>query len=152
MPRNSLQFQQLDKKFKAYKQAQKVVMPSTGWIQAIREVLGISLEQLGQKLSITRQSVGALEEREREGAASINSLKEFANAMDMDFVYGFVPKDGSLDALVERKAKELATQIVLRTSNSMKLENQENTETRIKKAIKERAAAIRNEMPKTLWD
>jgi hypothetical protein len=45
----------------------------------------------------------------------------------MQLVYGLVPKDGSLEALIERKAKQLATQIVLRTSNSMKLEEQENS-------------------------
>jgi hypothetical protein len=70
----------------------------------------------------------------------------------MELVYGFVPKDGSLDALIDRKAKELATQIVLRTSNTMKLEDQGNTSKRIDKAIKERAAMIKNEMPKILWD
>lgn len=41
--------------------------------------------------------------------------------------------DGSLDALIERKAKALATEIVLRTSNSMKLEDQENSMYRIEK-------------------
>jgi len=70
----------------------------------------------------------------------------------MQLVYGFVPNDGSLDALIERKAKDLATQIVLRTSNTMKLEDQENTRQRIEKAIEERAFILRNEMPKILWD
>ena len=50
------------------------------------------------------------------------------------------------------KAKELAANIVARTSNTMKLEDQENSEKRIKKAIEERTAVIKNEMPKTLWD
>jgi hypothetical protein len=70
----------------------------------------------------------------------------------MHLVYGFVPKDGSLDALIDRKARELATQIVLRTSQTMKLEDQENTPERIKKAIEERANAIKAEMPKMLWN
>ena len=70
----------------------------------------------------------------------------------MELVYGFVPKDGSLDALIDRKAKELATQIVLRTSNTMKLEEQQNSPQRIQKAIEERTAAIKYEMPKMLWD
>lgn len=70
----------------------------------------------------------------------------------MQLVYGFVPNDGSLEALIERKAKELATQIVMRTNNSMKLEDQENSKQRIEKAIQERAFAIKTEMLKTLWD
>ena len=70
----------------------------------------------------------------------------------MQLVYGFVPKDGTLDDLIERKAKELAIRIVSRTSNTMKLEDQENTKQRLKKAIEERTANIKNEMPKMLWD
>ena len=70
----------------------------------------------------------------------------------MQLVYGFVPKDGSLDALINRKARELATQIVMRTSQTMKLEDQENSPGRIKKAIEERAIAIKAEMPKMLWN
>jgi len=70
----------------------------------------------------------------------------------MHLVFGFVPKDCSLELLIYRKAKELATQIVLRTSNSMKLEDQENSQKRIQKAIEERTTAIKNEMPKILWD
>jgi len=93
-----------------------------------------------------------MERREKDGSITIKALREVANALDMQLVYGFVPKDGSLDALVDRKARELAKQIVLRTSNTMKLEDQENSQERIGKAIEERATAIRSEMPKALWD
>jgi len=54
--------------------------------------------------------------------------------------------------LIERRATELAAKIVLRTSNTMTLEDQGNSKYRIKKAIKERAEEIKNEMPKILWD
>lgn len=70
----------------------------------------------------------------------------------MKLVYGFVPKDGSLDALIERKAKELAMQIVMRTSQTMLLEEQANTEERLKKAIEDRTNELKRDMPKTLWD
>ena len=40
----------------------------------------------------------------------------------------------------------------MRTSHTMKLEDQENSEERIKKAIKDRAEKIKNELPKYLWD
>jgi vacuolar-type H+-ATPase subunit H len=72
--------------------------------------------------------------------------------MDMKLVYCLVPVDGSLDAYIDRKAKELATKIVNRTSTTMKLEDQEISNKRIKKAIEERKAIIKHEMPKMLWD
>ena len=136
----------------AYTSLQKVATPPTGWIKAIRTAIGMSMLQLGKRLSITKQSVQDIERREKEGSITIKALRETAKALDMHLVYGFVPMDGSLEELIGRKAKELATQIVLRTSNTMKLEDQENTKQRIEKAIQERTIAIKNEMPKTLWD
>jgi hypothetical protein len=70
----------------------------------------------------------------------------------MELVYGFVPKNGSLESCIESKARALAEKIVSRTSNTMKLEDQENTPQRIKKAIEERTLLIKQELPKTLWD
>lgn len=152
MGKNSLQIQQLNNKMLAFTSLQKVALPPTGWIKAIRNAIGMSMLQLGNRLSITKQSVQDMESREKDGSISIKALREAARALDMQLVYGFVPNDGSLEALIDRKAKELATQIVMRTNNSMKLEDQENSKQRIEKAIQERAFAIKTDMPKTLWD
>ena len=152
MGKKSLQIQQLNGKMLAFASLQKITPPPTGWVKAIRTAIGMSMLQLGNRLSITKQSVQDIERREKDGSITIKALKETARALDMQLIYGFVPNDGSLEALIDRKAKELATQIVLRTSNTMKLEDQENTKQRIEKAIQERAAIIKNEMPKTLWD
>lgn len=127
-------------------------MPPTGWIKAIRTALGMSMQQLGNKLNISKQGVLDMEKREKDGSITIKSLHEVARVMDMRLVYGFVPNDGSLDALIEKKATKLATQIVMRTANTMKLEDQANSRKRIERAIKERAAVIQNELPKILWD
>lgn len=152
MGKKSLQIQQLNTKMQAITSLQKLAPPPTGWLKAVRTSLGMSLQQLSKRLSITKQSMQEIEQREKDGSITLKSLREAAKALDMQLVYGFVPVDGSLEALIDRKAKELATQIVLRTSNSMKLEDQENSQQRIEKAIEERAAVIKNEMPKTLWD
>jgi predicted DNA-binding mobile mystery protein A len=153
MNKKLLLTQQLNAKIKAFAPAEYITSPPpTGWIKAIRTALGMSLAQLGKRLRITRQSVLEIERREKEGSITIKSLKEIATALDMQLVYGFVPNDGSLDALIEKKAKELAHKIVLRTSNTMILEDQGNSEERIDQAIKERTAIIKNELPKMLWD
>jgi predicted DNA-binding mobile mystery protein A len=152
MGKKSLQIQQLNTKMLAYASLQKVAPPPTGWIKAIRNAIGMSMLQLGNRLSITKQSVQDIERREKDGSVTIKALREAARALDMQLVYGFVPNDGSLELLIERKAKELATQIVMRTNNTMKLEDQENTKQRIEKAIQERTTIIKTEMPKTLWD
>ena len=57
-----------------------------------------------------------------------------------------------MEKLIERKAHQLAIKIVMRTSGTMKLEDQENSPERIKKAIAERTSEIVDELPKMLWD
>jgi predicted DNA-binding mobile mystery protein A len=150
--KKTLILNQLDAKIKRLNSTSIGELPSTGWINATRLALGMSQEQLGKKLQITRQSVQELEKREKEGTITLKTLKEVAKAMDIQLVYGFIPNQGSLEALIEKKARELATRIVMRTSNSMKLEDQQNSDKRLQKAIKERTRMLVNEMPKILWD
>lgn len=152
MTQEALFLQQLNAKLLAFAALQQVAPPPTGWIRAVRTALGMTLEQFGKKLSLTKQAAQAIENREKEGSITLKALREAANALDMQLVYGFVPKDGALNAPIDRKARELATLIVLRTSQTMKLEDQENTPERIKKAIEERANAIKTENPKMLWN
>lgn len=152
MGKKSLQLQQINNKMFKFALLTQVAVPPVGWIKAIRQAVGMSMQQLGNKLSVSRQAVMDIERREQDGSITIKSLREVARVMDMQLVYGFVPNDGSLDALIEKRAKELATRIVLRTANTMKLEDQANSLERIREAIAERTNAIKNEMPGILWD
>jgi predicted DNA-binding mobile mystery protein A len=142
--------QQLNKKLLSFAALSQVAVPPNGWVKAIRIALGMSMQQLGNKLSVTKQGILDIEKREKDGSITLKSLREPGRVLDMELVYGFVPKDGSLDALIEKKALELASKIVLRTSNTMKLEDQENSKERIEKAIQERAEEIKSKMPKIL--
>lgn len=152
MKKNKLQFQQLSDKMDILNVMNNVAVPPIGWIKTIRNAIGMSMEQLGKKLSITKQAIQDIESREKEGSITLKSMKEIARALDMKFVYGLVPNEGSLDAMIEKRSLEIATMIVQRTSNTMKLEDQANSEDRIEKAIKERANEIVNKTPKILWD
>ncbi|WP_395092736.1 mobile mystery protein A [Vaginella massiliensis] len=150
--KNQLQRKQLDEKLHVYSVLRNVNMPIGGWVKAIRTTLGMSLEQLGNQLGVTKQSVQSLEKREKEGNITINSLKEAAQAMDMEFVYALIPKDGTLEKLIERKAEILAKEIVMRTTQTMALEDQENAKKRIIEAIEERKRDIIENNPKMIWD
>lgn len=152
MRNNTLQFQQLNEKLEKYSVLHNLVVPPIGWIRAIRNAIGMSMEQLGKKLSMSKQAVMDMEKREQQGAVTLKSMQELAKAMDMKFVYGFIPNAGSLDQMIEQRALEIAKNIVQRTANTMQLEDQANSKERIEKAIKERAAEIINKTPKILWD
>ncbi len=107
-----LQIDELEKRIEIFAQARVLPNPTTGWIRALRSTLGMPMRQLASKLSITKQSVLELEIREMEGRITLNALRDAANAMDMELVYGLVPREGSLQTFIDKKTRELAQQIV----------------------------------------
>jgi len=143
---------QTDKKLENFRLLQSVVIPSKGWVNTLRTALKMSLRQLGNKMDFSAQNIKQIEEREVNGTLSLNSLQEVAKALDMQLVYGFVSKHESLEQMIEKRAKELATEIVMRTNNTMALEDQQNSKERIAQAITQKTAEIKDEMPKYLWD
>ena len=126
-----------------------VINPDNGWVNAIRISIKMSLRQLGERLHITPQGIRDLEKREKEGAITINTLKEVGRVLDMDLVYGFISRHNSLEDMIEERAREIAEEVVLRT---IKLDNQKNSENDIKKAIQQKTYEISSKMPSNLWD
>lgn len=149
---SKLVIRQLDKRIQPFNALKDIECPKEGWICLIRKTLKMSLRQLGCRLAITPQGMKKIEGSEAEGSISLNALREAGNALNMKLVYGFIPKDGSLEMMIERKAADLAKQIVMRTSVTMKLEGQENAEQRIAEAIADMTVELKREMPKSLWD
>lgn len=147
-----LMLEQIDKKMQKFALIEDSDLPPKGWIYSIRTALNMSLVQLGRRLKKTAQSVKEIEERERDKSLTLKRLIEVANALNLKFVYGFVPIDSPLENLIEKRAAEVAREIVLRTSQTMSLEDQQNSGTRLQKAITDRAEKIKQEMPKYLWD
>ena len=150
--KKSLLITQLDQKLKPFATAKNSVVPPKGWLHTIRTGLNMTMEQLGNKLGITKQGVKKIEESEAKGTTSINTLKEVANALDMQLVYGFVPKKGTIRELVAQKAENLATKIVLRTHKNMQLENQAVSDEKIKQAIADLKEELIRELNKAIWD
>jgi len=151
--KQKLMISQLDKKIKTVKSIEhSLVVPPQGWIYTLRKALNMSLKQLAKRLNVSSQNVNQLEAREKNGTITINKLRETAAAMNMRFVYAFLPQEESLEKIIERRANNIAKEIVLRTSHSMSLEDQENLPERIEKAIADKAGQIKNEIPRYLWD
>ncbi|PKP25906.1 MAG: XRE family transcriptional regulator [Bacteroidetes bacterium HGW-Bacteroidetes-2] len=147
-----LLLEQLSKKLQPFIENRKVLLPERGWIHTIRTTLNMTLAQLGGKLNMTRQGVKKIEESEANGTITINSLKNVAHVLDLQLVYALVPKNGTLDDLIEARAQKLAQKIVSRTHHNMKLEDQGITDDKINKAINELASELKREMKKSLWD
>lgn len=150
--KKQLLIEQLDQKLQSFSESRKVLVPERGWINTIRTTLNMTMAQLGAKLNITRQGVKKIEQSEAHGSITLNSLKDVAHAMDLKLVYALVPKNGTISDLIETKAEKLAQNIVLRTNQNMKLEDQGIGDEKIAKIAKELAEDIKREMRKSLWD
>ena len=74
MGKKSLQLQQLNNKMWRFATLKQVATPPTGWIKAIRTTIGMSMQQLGNKLNISKQAILDIEKREKEGLITIGRV------------------------------------------------------------------------------
>ena len=142
----------LDKKLAMLQGLADSEIPTKGWINAVRTTLGMTLAQLAKRLNKTPVAVREIEGREQSKTITLKKLIEVGEALDLRFVYGFVPKESSLRAMIEKRAREVAHEIVMRTSHSMALEDQKNSEERLEQSIRDLAEMLKRELPRHLWD
>ena len=143
---------QMQEKLIPFSDLKSETKPDNGWVNSIRISIKMSLRQLGERLHITPQGVRDLEKREKEGAITINTLKEVGRALDMDLVYGFISRHNSLEVMIEERAREIAEEVVLKRRQTMNLDSSIKLETSIEKAIQHKTYEIASKMPSNLWD
>lgn len=119
-----IRLKQLSRSLAAFEKSKTVTRPKRGWLRAVREALGLKLNDVGRIAKTTRQLILYYEKSESADRISLGSLRRIADAMDCELVYAIVPKSGTLAQLAERKARDEATQRVLSVEHSMALENQ----------------------------
>jgi predicted DNA-binding mobile mystery protein A len=115
--------------------------PAGGWIRAVREAIGMSAEQFGQRLGTTRQAVHQLERSEVDDGIRLDSLRRAAEALNCRFVYAFVPT-ASLEDSVWRRAVAIASRELSPIDQTMLLENQELVFAERSAQVQERAREL----------
>lgn len=145
-----LQLRQIDHDLKKLSSI-NIQKPRTGWINTIRTAISMSTSQLAKRLNISQQAVSNLEKREQEETITLAKLREIGEKLNLELVYGFVSKS-SLEKMIQERAKEIATDIVMKTNQQMILEDQKVEYRKLEKAIKSRAEDIAKKIPKYLWD
>ena len=149
---NKLYLEQIDRKIKAFSRVLPDSKPMGGWIEAVRKAIGMNMRQLATKMNKTPQAIKQIQEREKAGTITLNSLEETAAAMNMRLVYAIVPMEtSSLSELIQQQAEKMAKEIVIRANKTMSLEDQKISEKRIKNSIKEISAELA-ENPEKLWE
>jgi predicted DNA-binding mobile mystery protein A len=148
--RDKLRIRQLDRKLEELDRLRSVPPPHKGWISEIRRALGMSARQLAARLNVSGPAVSQYEKGEVNGTMTLGTLEKVAAALGCEFVYALVPKV-SLDDLLHRRARRVATKMIERTSHSMHLEQQEVSEKEIEKQIEDLTQQLLADRPRTLW-
>lgn len=119
------------------------------WVQYIRKAYGMTLEQLAKRSGMSKSQIHQLEKGEAEGRATLASLSKTAHALDCEFVYAFVPRQG-LEETLDQQARKKATSILRRSNLQMELEDQAVSDESLQHQLEDLVAEIRNS--KKLWD
>jgi predicted DNA-binding mobile mystery protein A len=130
----SLRNQQLAKSIQPFLAAKGAPRPQKGWLRAIREANGVTLQELAKRLHRANSVVAHLETSEAEYRITLGKLREAADALGCQLVYALVPKNGSVQDLAEARARAKAAENVRAVEHSMALEDQAvgNVEEKIK--------------------
>ena len=143
--------EQLDASLAQFAPLRDMQPPRKGWIRAIRDALGMSGRQLGQRMGVSKMWVADMERLEANGATSLKTLRRAAEAMDCVLVYALVPKTSLKETLL-KQARQKVRQDMARASHTMALEDQALAKDEAAKATETAAAFLLDKIPKTFWD
>lgn len=143
--------EQLDASLVQFAPLRNLQPPKKGWIRAIRDALGMSGRQLGERMDVSKMWVGDMERLEATGATTLKTLRRAAEAMDCVLVYALVPKTSLKETLL-KQARRKVRQDMARASHTMALEDQALTQDEVGKATETAAASLLDKIPKTFWD
>jgi predicted DNA-binding mobile mystery protein A len=143
---------QMDELIQSFVSGKQNAQTSAGWIQSARLALGMSLRQLAERVGVSVSALTNFEKREQADSVSLATLKKVANAMDMELVYYFKSKDGSIKNAVEKQARKKAQEILNQSNQTMKLEDQETNSLSQERELERLTKDIVSKMPQNLWD
>lgn len=102
-------------------------------------------------MGVAQPTVVQLEQSEASGTIQLATLRRAADALNCDLVYALVPRDGSLEEIVQTQARRRANVVVNAVDRSMALEDQAVTDSREQQAALDRAA-LQLAASRRLWD
>jgi predicted DNA-binding mobile mystery protein A len=138
----------LDERFRELGPARRYAPPVHGWIKAVRQALGMSMEQLAKRLKIKQPSLVHLEQSEVKGTIELATLRRVAEALDCTLVYALVPNK-PLETMVRDRARAFMHKRRAPLEHSMLLEDQKvqgnNPAARLDEIVRETN-------PRLFWD
>jgi predicted DNA-binding mobile mystery protein A len=150
-PHARLLRRQLDAKLKAVQRVADEPPPVKGWIRSVREALAMNARQLARRIGVSPQRISELEEAERTGAVTLNSLRRAAEAMHCRVVYFLVPVD-SLEETLEAQVDKYLREKFQRVGQTMMLEEQDLTHRDESLLYRSMREELLFDPPKAIWE
>jgi len=147
---NRLLIEQLSNRMKGLDRAELREPPAKGWIRSMRVSLSMTTSQLAKRVGVSQPTITEWEQREKDGTITMQTMKRVADAMQCDLVYALVPRK-AIHTILEERAKQIVSGSLERVSKSMRLEDQETSESHRTKQAKELVRRLLEEHPKRLW-
>jgi predicted DNA-binding mobile mystery protein A len=142
----TLRLKQLDAALAPAIALEHLTPPKTGWLQAIRQALGLTIRQMAKRVGLTHSSYADAEANEAKGTISLAQLRRLADALECDLVYAVVPRR-PLNEIVDQRATELAERRVQDVAHTMALEDQAAS----RELTDAQIAAAKNELLAGRW-
>ena len=101
----------------------RVTPPKEGWLRAVRQALGMSLEAFGKRIGASGPTAHYIESAEVSGALTLRRLRSAAEALGCDVTVTLTPRK-RLETLLQEQALRVAREQVARTGHSMAMEAQ----------------------------
>lgn len=150
--RSDLAREALDRRFFelgfARTQERQLATPRGGWVKAIREALGMSAAQLGERMGRSQTAISQLERSEQRKTVQLDSLERAAEALGCVVVYALVPRR-SLETMINDQALKVASAHLSPVHHSMALERQAVDERGQQSLVRRTAAKIKG--TRQLW-
>ncbi|MCG8531303.1 MAG: mobile mystery protein A [Desulfovibrionales bacterium] len=143
--------QQLDQKLISAKGLSIIEKLPFAWIKTIRTALGMTSTQLAKRAGLSQSRIIHMEKAEIDGNLKLSTMKKVAEALDMRFVYGFIPNQ-SLEQMVNDQALKVALKRMDKLNHTMRLEEQELSGEEKAEALNDLIQKILIEQPKDFWD
>jgi predicted DNA-binding mobile mystery protein A len=112
----------------------------------------MTAEQAGTRVNTRRQVWLKVEEGEVKGTVSLNTLRKYAAALNCRLVYAIVPQEESLEAILRKRAREVAAQIMVRTQHTMALEEQEVSDAERERQIAVMTEQLMRNLSPRIWE
>ena len=94
---------QLDEAVVGFRMARRAAGDVGSWVRTVRQLARVPVEELAQKMGVTRCEVFRIERAEVTGRIALWKLRQAAEALDCDLVYALAPREGTLESLAARR-------------------------------------------------